>query len=105
MNISKEELSGLAERVRGLFKPHASKPSLQWKAQFTAPNPTKNDAVMHYALCDLGVFEIYEGETGSDFLLLYPKSIRKPADLFHSLSDAKAEAIALLLSLQSQEPL
>jgi hypothetical protein len=46
---------------------------------------------VHFSRTEFGVFEIYDDLSG-EYLLVYPKGLKLPAELFHCLDEAKFRA-------------
>jgi hypothetical protein len=69
---------------------------LIWRAQHPSYPPRPGEGLLHFAVSPKGTFEIYEDESGANFLLSAPRRMNHPAELFASLEDAKAGAETLL---------
>ena len=83
-----------------LFSRWFRKPAvtLKWSVQYA--DRFKGSALYHFGTANgaKGRFEIFED--GSNFLLHFPRAMRRPAELYHSLESAKSVA---LCALQSNE--
>lgn len=92
-------LSRLAERVVGRPDRHRQPEALEWRVQ-RAVHPLSTDpcsALLHVARSGEGTFEIFDDE--GFFLLHFPRSMKMPAELFRTLSEAKDRAA---LALQAE---
>ena len=100
---NEQSLDGLIERVKrwfgfGLGLP----PALVWCVQAHVHPltgkplyPDCPNATFHFGSGPLGAFEIFE-DGGGNFLLLFPRSMSLPAELFHDLAEAKERALSAL---------
>lgn len=62
----------------------------KWKTQYATWQSNPREELLHFWRSPIGVFEIYDD--GDSFLLLYPKSLGLPAELFQSIGKAKERA-------------
>lgn len=64
--------------------------NLVWRCQHASFTPIRGTPLLHYANTESGALEVFEG--GVSYLLHFPRRMGMPAEIFHSLGDAKARA-------------
>lgn len=74
--------------LKRLFK--RKEQSRKWKTRYATWQSNPREELLHFWRSPIGVFEIYDD--GDSFLLLHPKSLGLPAELFQSLEQAKERA-------------
>ena len=74
--------------IKRLFS--TKKQSPKWQTQYAEWQASGEKELLHFWRSDKGIFEIYDD--GESFLLLFPKSIGIPAELFNSIGMAKERA-------------
>jgi len=82
----------LLARIRRLFRKKPIIVPLKWQCQYA--DRSHGTALRHFGYCQIGRFEIYED--GDDCLMLFPRCMQRPAEVYESVEFAKAAAVAAL---------
>lgn len=82
----------MKELIKFLKKVIKRKENLDWICQHTTFHRKDDEGrVVHFARSKVGIFEIYD-DFSDKYLLLYPKQLNLPADLYFCLNEAKEKA-------------
>jgi hypothetical protein len=79
--------------IFSLFRRRRPAPQIKWRAQYHAQFPKAGDPLYHFGYHRIGTFEIFED--GDNVLMLFPRGMGRPAEVFPSVAAAKAVAEAL----------